>query len=520
MGALAYLDLHYLRNSIVTILRSPGRLALWVPYVGVLGYFAYSRAVSAGHAQHSFMYGELAQPMATAIGGAFLGMLGFGLLRSGGTRVVAFRSPAEAVLFVNGGVSPRALVVWLQLRRLFSTGPRWLGALVIYIAAFAPGSEGVTQLGRLFLVSLIAAAALTALELPMFLAQRRGAGPTIVAAGWCAVAFGFIYALVGAALLIGDGGLAPAILGALRVDPGVAARALVDGPPFAPLLFAAVPILLIAICPLLARDAIPELFQATLERLALRERLRGGGGRLGSRLAGASGGAHIPSGALALLWKDWVELRRRRFGAWPALFAFAFWAAVGSAIAFASRGDPAFSYALLGFAGVYVLFVPIAVSIGLAGEISNPLWWLSASSLRERLAVWTFARSWRGAVALAALPLALGLLNHNLRLMLAALPAAAAVWWSLHGLGLLFYAIFPSRVDVRGPVALLRFFALVPFLTPPAVLAGAVAIFTRSIAAAVAAALALLVLQGALALELTARRIAANGAVLASLERS
>jgi len=518
MGALAYLDLRYLRNQIGTILRSPGRLALWLPYLGVLGYFAYSRAASAGNAQHSFSYGQLSHPMATAIGGAFLAMLGLGLLRSGAGRITSFRSPAEAVLFVNAGISPRALVVWLQFRRFVSAGPRWISALVIWIVAFAPGSAGLGELGRLLLASLIAAASLTLLELPMFLAQRRGAGWLIGAAGWSAVALGFVYTIAGVATMLGDAGIAPAVLGALHVDPGAAAFALVDGPPSVTLAFAAVPFLLVALCPPLARDAIPELYQATLERLALRERL--GRGDPKHALRGAHYGARIPAGALTLLWKDWVALRRRRYGVWQVLFFSTFWTALGGAIALTAESDPSLTYALLGFCGVYVVFVPIAVSSGLAAEISNPLWWLSASSLRARLAVWTFARTWRGALALAGLPLTLGYMAHNVGLMLAALPAASAVWWSLHGLGLLFYAAFPNRADMRGPVAFLRILVVLPYLTPPAVLAIAVALLTRSAAAAIAAALALLVLQGALALEFARHRIEANGAALATLERS
>jgi hypothetical protein len=519
MGALAYLDLRYLRNQIATILRSPGRLAIWLPYLAVLGYFAYSRAANAGNARHAFSYGELSHPMATTIGGAYLALLGLTLLRSGASRVASFRSPAEAVLFINAGISSGALVLWLQIRRFLSAGPRWLSALVIWIVALAPGNAGIGELGRLFLASLIAAASLAMLELPMFLAQRRGAGSPVVAAGWIAIAFAFVYTIASVAAMLGDGNIAPAVLGALHLDPGAAAFALVDGPPITIVAFAAVPLLLVAISPPLGRDAIPELYQATLERLALRERMRGGG-RHATHIIRASDGARIPSGALALFWKDWIAARRRRYGLWPVPIFFALWAALGAVAALAGQEDPSLTYALLGFAGVYVAFVPIFVSSGLAAEISNPLWWLSHSSIRARLGVWTLARSWRGAVALAALPLTAGVLTHNAALVLGALPAALAAWWSLHGLGLLFYVAFPNRSDLRGPVTFLRIIAVAPYLTPPTILAIAVIVLSRSPVAGIAAALTLLVLQGALALEFAGRRIEANGVALATLERS
>jgi hypothetical protein len=519
MSALAYLDLHYLRNAIGAILRSPGRLALWLPYLAVLGYFAYARAGNAASAPHTLSSAQLSHPMATAIGGAFLGMLGFGLLRSGGSRVASFRSPAEAVLFANAGITPRALVTWLQVRRFASTGPRWIAALVCYIAAFAPGNAGLGELGRMFVASLIAAAVLTTVELPAFLAQRRGAGWLVVAAAWGTIALGFAYAIGGAAILIGDEGIAPAVLRALHADPAHAVFALVEGPPLATLAFAALPLLLVAVCPLLSRDAFPEFYAATLETHAMRERIRGGG-RLDARTVSAGSGARIPPGALALVWKDWVALRRRRYGLWPTVLAFLFWAAIGSTIAFTAAGDPSLGYALLGFAGMFVLFVPAAVSHGLIAELSKPIWWLSRSSLRARLAAWTFARSWRGAVALAGLPLAMGVLAHSAGLTLAAFPAAAAAWWSLYGLGLLLYAAFPSRADMRGPVALLRFMATAVFLVPPAVMFVYVASLAHSGAAAVAASLGLLVAQGALALEIAVRRIETNGAALVTLERA
>ena len=90
----------------------------------------------------------------------------------------------------------------------------------------------------------------------------------------------------------------------------------------------------------------------------------------------------------------------------------------------------------------------------------------------------------------------------------------------MHALGLATYAAFPSRVDVRGPMAMLRVFATMLYLTPPILASTVIAVLTRNAIGAVAAGLALLVLQGLGLFEISVRRIRENGAALSTLERA
>jgi hypothetical protein len=140
--------------------------------------------------------------------------------------------------------------------------------------------------------------------------------------------------------------------------------------------------------------------------------------------------------------------------------------------------------------------------------------------LIARIAVWTVARAWRGATSFAMLPLALGLASGNAPLAFAGALSAAVAWWTLCTLGVGLYAAFPSRVDERGPIVLLRLLGFGVLLLP-AVVAGALTqAFTREPALAAGAASALLAAEATGAIAFAAWRLSENGAGVAALERA
>jgi hypothetical protein len=516
VSALLYLDLRFLRNQTMTIVRSPGRLALWIPYLFLLAWFGYSRTLYRGHAQ-SFSITHLGPSIATAAAGIFLAALGGVLLQASGPRLQGFRSTAEAVLFNNAGIQARTLLLWLQIRKLASTAPRWLFSFV-YLLVFVSFNMTLGTVGRILIATFIAAAALMTVELPAYLARRRPRGVAIAWLGGASLAAGVLYGFAGFATFFGERNIAPHVMAAVRVDPGRFVDALVSGPPYGLALLALVPLTLVAIGPLLARDAIPELYAAAAEVQAYRERIRGGRIATGVGAVRSSAAHRIPSGAWTLLWKDWIALRRGRFGLRAFALGVLLWGGIGAAIVYAP--DVGLSYTFLSFAAMFVVFVPIRISFGLFAELSKPIWWLSRASLRSRLAVWTISKCWPGALALSALPLVIGVLGGRPALALAAIPLAFAVWWPMHALGLVTYAAFPSRVDVRGPMAMLRVFATMLYLAPPILTSAVIAVLTHNAIGAVAAGLALLVLQGLGFFEISVRRIRENGAALSTLERA
>jgi hypothetical protein len=512
--ALLYLDLRFLRNQTLAVFRSPARLALWIPYVLILGYFAYSRARFAS-VGHLIPLTQIPASVATAVAGLYFAALGATLLAASGPRIRGFRSTAEAILFNNVGVKTRTMLAWIQIRKLASTAPRWFFSLV-YLLIFVSFNLTLGTLGRILLATLLAAAVLMTIELPAFLVRRRPGGVVLAWLGGAALVAGAVYAFAGFAIIFGEQQIAPQVLAALRLDPGRIVEALVSGPSYALVLLAVVPIALVVVGPLIPGDALVELYAAATEMRAYRERgSRGKDASIGAR----SGGTHsIPSGAWTILWKDWISLRRGHFGVRAFVLGAVLWGAIGTAIALAP--DPQLGYTLFSFAAMFVLLVPIRISAGLFVELSKPIWWLSRAPLRNRLAVWTLSKSWPGSIALSMLPLAIGVFGRRPLLALAAIPISLAVWWPMHVLGLVLYAAFPSRVDVRGPMAMLRLLVTLLYLAPPIALLVYVGIVGRDAVLGAVAGLALLVLQGLGFFELSVRRIRENGAALSTLERA
>ena len=70
-------------------------------------------------------------------------------------------------------------------------------------------------------------------------------------------------------------------------------------------------------------------------------------------------------------------------------------------------------------------------SIGLAADLSKPLFWLGASPLRNRIAAWTLGRAWRGGVLLGLAPAAAGIVIGAPVLAALSVPVATvAYWWA------------------------------------------------------------------------------------------
>jgi hypothetical protein len=517
MGALLYLDFRFLRNQTLAVIRSPGRLALWVPYVLVLAWFAYGRTRYAGHGAQFAAIAQIAAPIATAVAGIFMAALGAVLLQASGPRIRGFRSTAEAVLFNTAGIPTRTLLLWLQIRKLASTAPRWFFSF-IYILIFVSFNLTLGAIGRILIASLLAAAVLMTLELPAFLVRRKPGGVAIGWVGGALLLAGALYAFAGFATTFGEQHVAPQLLAALHLDPGRLVEALISGPPQALALLAIVPFALVAAGPLFPGDARADLYAAAAEYQAFRQRVRGLRPVAGDDAVRSNAAGRIPSGAWTILWKDWISLRRGRFGVRAFLLGAVLWAGIGTAIVYAPDRELGFTF--LSFAAMFVLLVPIRISYGLFAELSKPIWWLSHAPLRSRIAVWTISKSWPGAIALGMLPLSIGVLGGYPWLALAAIPISLGVWWPMHVLGLAMYAAFPSRVDIRGPMAMLRLFATLLYLTPPTAVMVFTGIFAHSFVLGAVAALLVLVVQGFGFFELSVRRIRENGAALSTLERA
>jgi hypothetical protein len=512
MGALAYLEFRAALHHAVAIARSPLRLGIWIPYVLAIAVIAYERASGPRHG--ALLDLGLPNDMLTAIGGVYLGTLGVTIAFAASGRVSAFRSAAEAILFVNAGVRPLAIAVWLQLRKIVASWSRWISALT-YIFLLSLPPHGPLAIARVFVAALLALAVHMCTELPAFLLARGRLRAPVRTAGWALAAVGF-----GCALGAVFGRHLPALPFAARLDPGRAVRAIAagNGTTIAFLLILLATLAMAVV--LLGDDAIPELYAASMQT-NVRHSLRRADPARTAFVAPAPGharGARVPGGALALAWKDWIAFRRGRtiFGLW--LAGCVFWSLCGIAVAVAANvwDDRTPLVTLTVFSA---LFVVVGATFGaahdLGRELSKPIFWLSQASLRSRLAAWTFGRALRGGVAIALGPCAAAIVSGQFWAAAATPPLALGCYWSLQCLGVGLFAMFPDAIDARGPLLLLRVLMTGLYLGPPLLIATLAEEWGRGgPILAFAALTAILVAEGLLALQVAVLRIHEHGAAI------
>src|SRR5215469_5490263 len=174
-------------------------------------------------------------------------------------------------------------------------------------------------------------------------------------------------------------------------------------------------------------------------------------------------------------------------------------------------GDVSLASTFASLAAISLLLVNVYTGLRLGAELRNPVWWLSAASLRERLLAWTLAGTLKQAVP-ACLGCATALLVVGAvpvaAVSLVALPAAT---WTLRTAALASYALVPSRTDLRGPGRLGRVLLLQVVAVPPVVALLGFWLVTQDPVPTALAASTVLVGEGWLLLELSAWLVRRNG---------
>ena len=516
MRALLYLEGRYAWHQLAAILRSPLRLAIWIPFAGSIAYLFYSRTRHGGGA---FSKIGLVGHDATATAGLYFALFGVTIVLAAIGRVAAFRSGAEAVLFANAGIPPLTAAIWLQARKFFASFGRWFGTLTYVFLIFAPRNLGPAATFRALLGTLLVLALQMSTELPVFLLARGRLRVPLVGLGATLIVTGIAYVGLG---LIGGAPLRAALAFA-RIDPGRAVTATLNGEPFALVVLVALLGVLVIAVRLLGDDSLPELYLVSQRSIATMSARRSIVPNVRFARGAAQTAARVPAGALALVWKDWVGFKRGRgtFVLW--VVGCLFWAICGAAVAIASRGfnDPTILSFLVGASALLMLVgAPLGASLGLATDLAKPLFWLSRAPLRSRIVAWTFGRAWRGAFAIALAPFVAGVWSHDVVLATVAAPLVLAGYWSLQALGVGLFALFPNPIDSRGPMMLVRTILTAVYVVP-AILCAAVVAFAHGgpIVVALVAALALGA-EGWLVIELASLRFSEHGAALATLGRA
>ena len=518
MKALFYLEGTFLWNQLREIVRSPGRLALWLFY----GFCLLSLALGRAYDAHVKPPPEVTQisigALFTAFGAAFLAMIGGASVYHALGSVVAFRSRAEPLLLANTGITSEETVQFLQLRKLMAPVTRFLWTIVLNFLVLTPPHANSGQVGRVFIASILVAAIISTLEIPMFLLGRRGFKWPIVIAGSLTALLGTFFVFAGLVRLMRRD-IVPEVLRPL--DPGRFVNALMAGDWAALWSLALVVLILVALAFSLGSDVMPELYAVSSKMFEKFERARSAT-QGPEYVTGEAEAVRIPPGVFALLWKSWIGFRRQRGATLWLLIMCAVSGGIGLALGILGRYGSSTTELWETMATLIALAAlgPVFVVVTVADDLGKPIWWMTTPSLFVRLIFLTLARSWRSALVVGSAPFVLALFTGDPRAALFVYPTALALWWGLNAAALAVYSAFPSKLDFRGPLFVFRVTATIFAASPMLGVFIATVDRTGSLAAALAASDVAAVLTGLPAIAFATWRLRFRGVATSMMERA
>lgn len=522
IAALLYLEYRQILNRIVATARQPGRALVYLLAAGYFIFIGFAR--SHGVVPGSPAARALAEPYASALMFAYITLLGIVCYGAASGIAGAFSSPADARFLIGSHIAEPVVVVWLQLRRSASSVFRVLFSVIVIMVFSGSGTSRGMALAFAGGAILATATAVPMLKLRSVVGTRtaQSFAGAIAAIGILPLSV-LLSSLVSNALLHGAQSIE-------RLGFGGALNALLFGKPAALAALYGASIALLGISLLIGKDLYPELYASSLRAISFRERQRQGG-------TAAFSMEHTyvrrESGALAMLfdrvsgpwtiaWKEWIAFLRS--GSMQRLFALgAFGCAAGGALFGAVSShtkDPlAASISIsVSAANIVVIFVAMGSAIGLGSDLRKPLWWMGPDPLWMRLFAWIVGTSWRLAICLSVGLTAWSLTMHQPVVALAGVPLALASVLYLRAVGLALYALFPSSVDQRGPLAMVRALLTYALAAPPAVAGIATGVIFHAVEAGVAAAVLTSAAETIGLIAFASARISGRGVAFAQAE--
>ncbi len=544
LSALIWLDWTSFVNRTRGVLREPKRLWVWVLFLVWFGLVVFGKIMAKGSGGTSSGLVSVAPVAGALVPAGYLILVGLIWNASARRAPAALSSPADGRFLLASDLSPRVVVLWLQLRQAWGLTRGVLLNAVIWLAILVP-SPGVTVGGVLLglLAILFAGLVLYGIRLPIFVLARRyprlpiGALGIVIAAGGALALLFELYAAVQS--------LAPFAYALssheVFVPLGTTVAQAIGGQAGPIVLLAVLAVAVLYLTVAVAMDCYPEIWESSNRVFVVRKLARRGRFGVGSELRTAlteagvvrpqqkgrgpvdsSDGGRVPGGAWVLLWKEWLSLRRSPSGVRIALLWLLGAAAGGSLLGIfaALRQHGASAEGMIVGVAVYpALFLVTASGISLAADLRRPIWWLSAESLVKRLLLWTLATSLRGIALVVVALLAASLTSGTLGSTVFVLPLGAAVIWFLRAIGLGVYALMPSQTDLRGPGAVLRLLLTLVLMAPAAVIAGVAGALGSGTGAAMLAGAAAAVLEGVALTLFAAARLRGNGMAVAQAEQ-
>lgn len=472
LDSLVYLEYRQIANRIRETLRQPARAIM---YLFAVAYFAVV-AIMRHNGHKVLTLTTVPEPYASALFFVYVTLVGVMMYGAASGIVGAFSSAADARFLSGSLLSQRLVIMWLQLRRSGTSIARMIFTLLLYALIFS-GSGTFAGLGLATIGGTLIA---TASAIPMLKLRRVIGTRTAQSAAGAVAAIGILPMVI---LLASFPPNADALAWAQQIErfgPGYAVNALIDGRAVALAALFAFGALAVGLSYLLGDGLFPDLYASSMRVLAFRERHSRGSATFAIQHRYEHRQVKAPHrifdvlrGPWTIVWKEWIAFVRSPSMQRMFMFGLVMCAAAGGLFGHIAAGSRNEMVETVGFASMaaqlILIFVAMGSAIGLSADISKPLWWMGGERLGVRLFAWTIATSWRLAACLAAGIGAWAASLHAPIVALAGIPIALAVVLYLRAVGLALYSLFPSTIDQRGPLAMVR--ALLTYLlaAPPAV---------------------------------------------------
>ncbi len=506
LAALFYLEWRQGVNHLRAIVRHPGRLAMYGIVVAYFVLLIWVRSIVRRHA----VVPHLDDPYAAAVLFAYVALLGSVALAAASGAVATFSGPADARFLIGSQLDERVVLTWLQLRRHATRLLRIAFFLVFYGLLFGTA----VRFAGLSLSVLAGTLLLGAVPIPMLQLAKRSRKLAL------ALSLTVTCAAVAAAVLTATAHVE-------MHAPAAVTNALLSSRPSALAVFWTIALAAVAASLLFGRDLYPEMYAASLRATSLRASHRRGFSPVRVAFVDAGTPKHAPlfermNGPWTSFWKEYLAFVRSpvlRRWFWLTIAACAVGGVAIGHYALASRHPIAIAASFgISALNLFVIFVAFGSSVALRDDISKPLWWMSLDPLWLRLTAWVTGTSWRVAAYAVAFVLAWSIAMRLPELAFFGIPVAIVAAFFLRALGLALYALFPSAIDQRGPLAMLRTLICYALVGPVALVAAILGFFAHSWALAAIVAFAACIGEAALLIAFAAWRIGWRGLALAQSE--
>lgn len=523
LGALGYLEYRQIVNRIRETLRRPGRAIM---YLLAVGYFVVVGLLR-GHGSRVLPVNTIPEPYASALFFAYVTLLGIMMYGAASGIVGAFSSAADARLLNGSRISQRLVIMWLQLRRSGVAIARMVFTVLLYTLIFS-GSGTLAGIGLAMIGGTLIA---TASAIPMLKLSRIVGTRTAQSVAGAVAAVGILPMAILFGSLPPNAPMLDSAHAIERFGAGYAFNALFNGHPPALIALYAFGIFMIALSYVTGAGLYPDLYASSLRVLEFRQRQRGGPGAAFTmehqyerrRSRESHWVFDLFRGPWTIVWKEGIAFMRSPSMQRVFYFGLLVCAGVGALfgrVVAGSKNELEEAVGLASIAGnMIVIFVAMGSAIGLSADISKPLWWMGRDPLWLRLFAWTVGTSWRLAFCLGAGIAVWAITLHAGIIAAFGIPVAIAIVLHLRAVGLVLYSLFPSTLDQRGILALVRAMLTYLLAAPPAFIAFMVLVHDlRHPAVAIAVGIAASVLETLLLVAFAATRIAGQGVAFAQAE--